>query len=417
MNKYRIRFRHLSCVYLLFIVVFLIDSFVLSGCLFSPSGSGAAPEVTIVEPLDGDTVNTAEKCIKAEVKSNENIVKVKFFDGNYFIGEVYDKPYTYIWGTACVSTGEHKISAEAIDGSGNSGKSPSILVFVTKDNLYDWDRLDSPVSTDLNSLFTINSSNMWVCGDAGVLLHYYNSNWQVWESPSGISNNLNDLYFLSAGRGFCVGNNIVLEFRDGDWSVVQKTSTKNQLNAVFMVNDSVGWVGNSEGLMFYFSGDSLEEYGLLDSMPITDIAGFSSGDIWASCGNSLFHYDGNVWLRDSVFIGEEFNALFILDSKMWAAGSALFFYNGGLWEICELPSSMGTELEINSIYFSSYNKGVMCGVKIDKGFVLEYDNIEWIQKTVTQDVLLNDINIFDNGEGWAVGDRGAILYSSGENNQ
>lgn len=416
MGEFRTQFRYLY-IFFLFTIILFVCSFVITGCLFSPSGEGSAPEVSIVEPTNGDTVNTEETCIEVEVKSVEDIVKVKFFDGNYFIGESYREPYTYLWNTACVSNGTHELLAEAIDASGNSGKSPSISVFVTKDSLYDWNKIDSPVTTDLNCIFTIDSSNIWICGDDGVLLYYHNSKFHIWEPSGKFINNLNDLYFLSYEKGFCVGDNIMLEFSDGNWNIVLETSTKNQLNAVFMVDDSSGWAGNKSGVIFYFEGDSLQEYGLLGSNPITDIAGFSSEDIWAACGNSLFHYNGNEWTNDSVFAGEQINALFVLNTEIWAAGTALFLYNGNYWEKCALPSTLGDEFEINSLYFSSSNKGAACGLKISESFVVEFADNKWFQKTVPGDVSLCDINIFDNGEGWAIGSQGLILHSSAKDNR
>ena len=91
------------------------------------------PQIRIVEPQEGDTIRTANVLIKVEVTSNENILKVRFFDDNLFLGEVSTHPFDHFWETAYVSNGEHNLSAEAVDESGNTGKSPYVTVFVTKE--------------------------------------------------------------------------------------------------------------------------------------------------------------------------------------------------------------------------------------------------------------------------------------------
>ena len=116
------------------IISIAILLFVIPGCrLFSPSGSGVIPQIRIVEPQEGDTIRTANVLIKVEVTSNENILKVRFFDDNLFLGEVSTHPFDHFWETAYVSNGEHNLSAEAVDESGNTGKSPHVTVFVTKE--------------------------------------------------------------------------------------------------------------------------------------------------------------------------------------------------------------------------------------------------------------------------------------------
>lgn len=395
-----------------YLKVIVILFFILSGCrIFSPSGSGVIPQVTIVTPQDGDTIKIAHVVIRAEVTSKEDILKVKFFDDNLFLGEVQTYPYEHLWETAFVSNGEHKLSAEAVDESGNTGRSSIVSVLVTKEDLYDWDLFSSPTSNNLNALFAYNSLNIWVCGNSGSILFYDNSAWQIQTIPN---NSLFDIFLISQDRGWCVGENVLLEFNNGVWSLLA-TFEKEKFISIFIFNDTTGWVGDYEGRIFTFSGDSLEVYDLLDTMPITDILGFTPSDLWASCGNSLFHYDGVNWLLDTTFADEYINSLYSPDgSSIWAAGTHLFYYDGVVWEMKELPSSIGTDCEVKAIYFSTPNDGVACGIKGENGFVISYNGVEWKEESIQKDIPLYGINRFSNGEGWAVGYRGAILHSKGK---
>jgi len=394
-----------------FLISILILFFILSGC-FRPKPV-IIPVVRIVEPQEGDTIKTANVLIRAEVTNESDILKVRFFDNNLFLGEVLSYPYEHLWETAFVSNGEHNLTAEAIDASGNKDRSPEVSVYVTKEDMYDWDLFNSPTSNDLNALFAFDSLNIWVCGNSGTILFYNDSAWEL----STISiNNLNALFFISQDKGWCVGMNTLFEFDNEGWTqLLPDSALKKSFLSIFVIDDTIGWVGDSQGKIFTFNGDSLEEYGLLDSHPITDILGFSSSDIWASCGGSLFHYDGANWFLDTTFIDEQINSLTSPDmSKIWAGGTHLFYYNGTEWEMRDLPFSPGVDSEVKSIYFSNPANGVACGTKGENGFILTYNGVEWKQESLQKDVPFSGIIKFSNGEGWAIGCDGTILHRQGK---
>lgn len=394
--------------YINFTVAFLIIFFVFFGCrFFSPSSSGEIPVVEIVEPGDGDTIRTASLLIKVNATPEDEIMKVRFFDNNLFIGEARISPYKLLWETAFVSNGEHILYAEAVNKSGNTGKSPAISVSVTKDELYDWNPVHSLTPNRLNGIFTCDSSHIWCCGDNGSMMFY---NGSEWSSQTVTNNSLSALFFLSQEQGWCVGNNVILEFNNQVWNPLF-TINKENFRSIFLFSDTLGWVGNHQGKIYAFYGDSLVEYGLLSALPITDIIGFMPSDVWASSGNEIFHYDGNEWSLDTTLVGEYINKLFSIgSSELWAAGTHLFSYNGGIWEMKQLPSSVGTSYEINGIYFQSQTNGALCGLKSEGGFIALYDGVVWKEESIPDDVLLNSITILSSGEGWAVGNSGVILH-------
>ena len=58
--------------------------------------------------------------------------------------------------------------------------------------------------------------------------------------------------------------------------------------------------------------------------------------------------------------------------------------------------------------------GIACGRNGATGFIISYDGHEWREETVQiTDKELQGICIFSNGEGWAVGYDGTILYRTG----
>lgn len=384
----------------------------LTGCrLFSPSGTGGNPMVTIVSPVNGDTIRESNYIIKAEVASSEKILKIRFFDNNLFLGEVQEEPFEHLWEIAFVSNGEHTLKAEAVDHSGNIGNSPNVSVIVSK-TIYDWNRVPSPTDQNLNSLFAFNRTSIWACGDNGTILHYDGSEWAVSTITPQITEDLFDLFFVSPDKGWCVGENILLKFESGVWNQLQTFTKEEFLSILVFYSPERGWVGNSEGEIFVFSYDSLSVFGILDSMEISDICGISQDDVWACCGNSFYHFNGAGWSRDTLFTGE---SIFTLSSPnnttVWGGGTNLYYYNGFFWESGNLPVQGGI---LSAIYFIDSVNGIACGRNGATGFIISYDGDEWWEETVQiTDKELQGICIFSNGEGWAVGYDGTILCRTG----
>ena len=58
-----------------------------------------------------------------------------FFYGDKKIGAVTSVPYRLEWDTAYIANGEHQLSAQALDATGNSGVSPQVAVTTQNPNL------------------------------------------------------------------------------------------------------------------------------------------------------------------------------------------------------------------------------------------------------------------------------------------
>jgi len=386
--------------------------FLISGCrLFSPSGSGIKPKINIIEPLNGDTVDAVGIVIKVEVTSKEDILKVKFSDNNFFLGEIHSNPYELFWETSNVSSGEHGLSAEATDISGNTGKSDDVTVFVTKQEIYDWNIFDLNMVEDLNCIFALDTAHIWGCGNGGKVIFYDGSNWQ---HSSICINDLSRIFFVSKDEGWCIGGNSLFGYKNGEWRLLQSIQ-KEKFTSLFMLNDSLGWIGDSKGQIFTFNGDSLSGYVQIDTSIVNDLLGFGLSDIWALCGSYFFHNTGLGWGKDTSFPGEEIYALCsINDWSLWAGGTKLFKRYGTEWLVLALPDSLPPNSLVQDIYFFDFSSGVACGGDGENGFIIEYDGVKWRKNSLQKEVSLNGILIFPNGDGWAVGNGGTILQRRGK---
>jgi hypothetical protein len=217
---------------------------------------------------------------------------------------------------------------------------------------------------------------------------------------------LHDLSFIDSDRGWSVGENIMLAHENGSWSTLL-SFTKKQLRSLFIFDVTNGWVGDGEGMVYTFDGDTIIEYALLDTVAVTDIMGIAPSDVWASCGNSIFHFDGAGWARDTTFPGEEIRRLSSFDgTTIWGVGTSLFRYDGVSWEVSALPVLNGTAYDIS---LSSAETGIICGETQGKGFVASFDDTIWTLMSLQRDLPLYGLLGFANGNGWAVGAEGSIL--------
>ncbi len=377
-----------------------------SGCrIFSPSGSSGIPAVQIINPEDGDTVSNAQEIIRVQINSSEETKKVRFFDNNLFLGEDYNAPFEHVWELAYVSNGQHELLAEVIDASGNTGRSTAISVFVTKEGLFDWAAVTSPAGDDLFAIYALDQQTGWACGSNGTMLKYEGSGWMREPLPSGVDEDLFDVFFINEDRGWSVGDNIMLAYGNGGWSTLA-SYTKKQLTSLFLFDASNGWVGDADGSIYWFDGDTITEYALLDSSGITDILGISQSNVWASCGSALFHFDGTLWTRDTVFSQEHVRALAGFGTVICGVGTAFFRYDGLGWEMSDLPTAVGVG---NDIFLSAQTSGIICGEAQGKGFIFSFADSQWSEMSLQRDAPLYGLYGCLDGYDWAVGIDGTIL--------
>ena len=114
-------------------------------------GDPQAPQVTITNPNNGDTVSgivsieaqVVDKIPSAKNKKVEKapsgISKVEFYVDGTKVGEATQSPYVYSWNTTQVSNGGHTIKVKAYDNAGNSD-SATITVYVNNSGVITWQK-------------------------------------------------------------------------------------------------------------------------------------------------------------------------------------------------------------------------------------------------------------------------------------
>jgi photosystem II stability/assembly factor-like uncharacterized protein len=130
--------------------------------------------------------------------------------------------------------------------------SPS--VYVSTNNAQSW---DSSYSTSLYvaGLFCQSSTNVYLCGDSGLVSKSTNFGGSWTTQSTGTSMSLTAIYFTSASVGYIVGvSGTVLSTTNGGstWSSLTSGSSNN-LYAIYFPTSSVGFVVGANGTILKIS--------------------------------------------------------------------------------------------------------------------------------------------------------------------
>jgi hypothetical protein len=126
---------------------------------------------------------------------------------------------------------------------------------------------DAPI--DLGAVWTDAANDVWIVGDAGVILHFDGNAWTVTPTPLPTYKGVNGIWGTSP-------NNV--------WATADCTSTGLTCTASTLLHwDGTGWTQVPS-----FPG----------TYDLGDIWGFGPDDIWVTSDfGNLFHYDGAAWTQ------------------------------------------------------------------------------------------------------------------------
>ncbi|MFZ1322184.1 MAG: YCF48-related protein [Ignavibacteria bacterium] len=107
-----------------------------------------------------------------------------------------------------------------------------------------WFQQNSPVSTNLNSVFFINSLTGWTVGDSGIVLKTVNGGMNWTPQSSGTVNILSKVKFTSLNTGYCIGSgSLILKSTNSGMNWFQQNSnTTDSLISISFLNDEVGFI-------------------------------------------------------------------------------------------------------------------------------------------------------------------------------
>ena len=186
-----------------------------------------------------------------------------------------------------------------------------------------WKVLPSPVSNTLNSIYFINDSTGFACGNQGAVIFTVDGGktWQTLNDSSGID--LYDINFLGASKGFIVGSQGTLLSTTDTGKTWQKINlnTSEALFKIYFFNDNkTGFIVGAKGTILR-TNDGGVSWNMLNS-PTQELlysisfVNNNTGFIVGWSGEVLKTTDsGNNWIETKEFSGQYLKDIKFFDSK------------------------------------------------------------------------------------------------------
>jgi photosystem II stability/assembly factor-like uncharacterized protein len=228
----------------------------------------------------------------------------------------------------------------------------------------------------------------WAVGWNGTIINTTDGGEHWVTQTSGVLNDLNSVFFISATAGWAVGwLGAVINTTDGGDSWNRKISGTNcPLWSVFFTSETNGWIvgGCSEGLIFHTT---------------------NGGITWTVQTSSTYPSFSSVY--------------FISSTTGWVAGGGTILKTtdgGENW----IEQISGTDYGLNSVYFVTPTTGWAVGGASIYGFDLWGSIIHttnggdtWIEQSCITTHCLLSVYFTSLTTGWAVGGNGTILKTDG----
>jgi len=184
--------------------------------------------------------------------------------------------------------------------------------------------IDFGVTEDFRGLHFADTSNAWVSGTNGTILHTSDGG-QTWiPQPSNVSALLDDVTFIGLDRGWVVGDQgTILHTADGGitWTAQPVTGAFSSLYDIDFADDTSGWLVGDGGIIFH-STDGGETWEPVPSGTTNTLLGVDFTDVetgWISGeGGTILRFvadeneTGTAFEEDP---GAEVAASFVLEAN------------------------------------------------------------------------------------------------------
>jgi hypothetical protein len=308
-----------------------------------------------------------------------------------------------------------------------------------------------PLSPDvqLRGVSMVSADEGWAVGSVFndrdltsrlLILHYTHGLWAEVAVPSSLDprTSLASVSMVSADNGWAVGTHpppaaggssqgVLLHYSGGQWGVVTN-ALAGDLARVRMRTATDGWIvgqGYGQSVLLHYNGDTWTPVNAptLAGLGFTDVAPVAADDVWLAArdpqaASVLLHYDGHVWSRVPLPLGNAaISSLAMLSSSEgWAVGGycGCGSASGGSGASgTSVPVGPGTPTPPPPMP----SQGPHGATGPRGALILQYHNGVWTEVTnpaqAKADDYLFDVALAPDGEGWAVGYGGVLVYEHG----
>ena len=284
-----------------------------------------------------------------------------------------------------------------------------------------WVKQNSGIASDLNAVCMLSETTGYICGYGGVILKTTNggANWD--KQISGVTDDLVKIHFLDALTGFVLTNNgkILKTTNEGsNWSVIyNNSSTLGSTYQIYVESTSKIWIASKNGLFLYDGNNTIiSKRGgtVYDVCRVNNastsylvLGTYENGIVYTEDETNFYGISG-VALSPFQHIAAYPNSDYIIASGNIGLRKVDF---SGITPNSTILTNP-TTYSMLGITFSSPNTAYAIGYREniiktdDKG-----DTWKIVSSSTDGSSNLNDVS-FPSSKGWAVGNRGVILYCS-----
>ena len=201
-------------------------------------------------------------------------------NGAVFLEEVYNDPSKQFFDIAI-------LNKDTYITCGANG----LIMKTTDEGQNDWQVIESGVSANLNAVYFINEQKGWAAGDNGTII-YTSDGGNTWtQQSSGTGYQLNDIAFMDENKGIAVGfNGLALQTTDGGntWDELPHFTDNTLYSVSFNIkgNDkNIGIITADNGFAFKTTdgGDSWNELVAKNTRPFFS-SQILSDLVYVACG-------------------------------------------------------------------------------------------------------------------------------------
>ena len=244
-----------------------------------------------------------------------------------------------------------------------------------------WYPQNSGVSINLNSIFFIDANVGWAVGEHGIIIRTTDGGTTWTQQTSGRIVEFEDVWFKDVNTGIVVGGlNTILKTTDGGLTWIEKLGGGGwYFFGVSFPDPNNGWVVGQRSMIY----------------KTTD-----GGETWN--GN----YATNDYDLYSVSFTDSNKGLIVGEDHYYGSGIILRTTNGGSWEYYYRTSGL------YDVFRTDENNGRAVGRGTDKIIRTTDGGITWLGEYQNNNIYLNGIHLIDTNNGFAVGSKGTILRTT-----
>jgi len=162
-----------------------------------------------------------------------------------------------------------------------------------------WSSMNSGTTGYLSGVWGTSSSDVFAVGGGGTIIHYDGTSWS--QMNSGTSHGLNDVWGVSSSDVFVVGtgstaytSSTILHYDGSEWSIVWGGA--NQLEAVSGTSAINVFAVGRGGTILHYDGSDWSAMPSPSMDSLHDVCAISSSEVWAvGDSGTILHYDGSTW--------------------------------------------------------------------------------------------------------------------------